>query len=317
MQRRAVTWGLLLSLSAPLFGGPALATPTRTSTGSDTAPHIGDLYDRPAPLVEASATAPIFQRGAPLIWFWPHFDTTDYWITGVAAAVGGASYALQLSSGRRGSVLLDDPARDHLRLPKLNQRFLARDVSDVLLSMMTAYPILVDALVITWWHRASPEAAAEMVLIDAQAIAVTVAIQGLTAALVGRERPYGEQCGNSLAEATRDCEGYNRYRSFFSGHTALSFTIAGLVCSHHTYLPINGDPISDLVPCAGALAAASAIGMLRINGDMHYLSDVLVGAAVGALSGFGVPWLLHYRHDLGFEARLVPTVGGLTVTGAF
>lgn len=315
MQLRVVVWGLCLSLTSPVYGGLASAAPTRTSTSS--APGIGDLYARPSPLVEATASAPIFQRGEPLIWFWPHFDTTDYVITGAAAAIGGASYALQLSSGRRASVLLDDQARDQLRLPRLNQRFLARDVSDVLLSLMTAYPILVDALVISWWHRASPEAAAEMVLIDAQAVALTVALQGMSAALVGRERPYGDACGNELPEATRDCEGYNRYRSFFSGHTALSFTVAGLVCSHHANLPINGDPISDLVPCVGALAAATAVGTLRMAGDMHYLSDVLVGAAIGALSGFGVPWLFHYRHELELEVRLVPTPSGLAVTGVF
>lgn len=309
---------LAVALVASGISAVAVAEPLgATGTSTQGTAGIGELWHRPSPLLEATETAPIFQRGTPLVWLWPTFDTADYVIAGVAVAAFGTSYAFEPPSSRRTSILIDDEVREALRLGTLNQRFEARDASDVLLTLLTAYPFLVDALTITWWHRASPEAAAQMVLIDLQALALTLGLQGLTAAFVGRERPFGDTCGGEIPEATRDCEAYTRNRSFFSGHTSTAFTIAGLVCSHHAHLPINGDPVSDLVPCVGALTAAAVVGTLRMAGDMHYLSDVVVGAIVGSLSGFGVPWLLHYRHESDIDVRLLPTPGGLALTGTF
>ena len=42
------------------------------------------------------------------------------------------------------------------------------------------------------------------------------------------------------------------------------------------------------------MTAAAAVGTLRIVGDQHYASDVLLGAGIGTMSGLGIPWLLHY-----------------------
>ena len=34
----------------------------------------------------------------------------------------------------------------------------------------------------------------------------------------------------------------------------------------------------------------------RLIADRHYASDDLIGAAIGFGSGYGLPWLLHYRY---------------------
>ena len=95
--------------------------------------------------------------------------------------------------------------------------------------------------------------------------------------------------------------GAKPHRSFFSGHTAMSFTGAGLACSHHFYHDVLGGGTWDGVACATAMTAAATVGAMRVVGDQHYLSDVLVGATVGTISGLGVRWLLHYgpaaQHD--------------------
>ncbi len=41
------------------------------------------------------------------------------------------------------------------------------------------------------------------------------------------------------------------------------------------------------------LSLAVATAYLRIAADRHYASDVTVGAAIGSLTGFAVPYLFH------------------------
>ena len=274
------------------------------------------------PELNPTASAPIFEKGEPLEWGWEKFGTTDWILTGVSMGLAVSSYALRgVEAKRQGGVLLDEEARDIVRLPTLQQRQIARDVSDVLLSLRNAFPFLVDSLIITYWHRTSGEAAWQMALIDLQTIAVTAAIQGLTSALAARERPYGRDCGWELNIDSVDCENFNRNTSFFSGHASLAFTLAGLVCTHHTLLPINVAPFSYLLPCSGTMPAAPPLSLPRMLGDMHYLSDVVTGAAVGILVGFGVPWLLHYRNEASdgtdLSIQIVPSQNGASLVGTF
>ena len=54
---------------------------------------------------------------------------------------------------------------------------------------------------------------------------------------------------------------------------------------------------------------ASFVGYLRVAGDQHWASDVLVGAAVGGGTGVLMPLLLHPR-----VARAASCTGDLSVT---
>ena len=88
-----------------------------------------------------------------------------------------------------------------------------------------------------------------------------------------------------------------------------------------------GNGVADALACAVALSAAGVVGTMRIVGDQHYTTDVLAGAAVGTLSGLGVPWLLHYgplarvqtgpRVGSALRLTLVPVENGLGVGGKF
>lgn len=81
--------------------------------------------------------------------------------------------------------------------------------------------------------------------------------------VVGRERPDG-----------------SNQRSFPSGHTSSSFTVAAVL--QEFYGPEIGIP-------AYLLAATS--GLARIQSRHHYLSDVIFGAALGIVFGRGlVQW---------------------------
>lgn len=70
-------------------------------------------------------------------------------------------------------------------------------------------------------------------------------------------------------------------RSFFSGHTSISFIGAGLICSY------KRDAF-----CYTGLAVAGLTGYLRISAKKHWLSDVLVGMGVGYAHGRYMPKMI-------------------------
>ena len=52
--------------------------------------------------------------------------------------------------------------------------------------------------------------------------------------------------------------------------------------------------VSPWVPCSAGYTLAAATAMLRVVADMHYITDVGIGAFVGTSVGLLIPWL-HYR----------------------
>ncbi|PKN57966.1 MAG: hypothetical protein CVU56_08235 [Deltaproteobacteria bacterium HGW-Deltaproteobacteria-14] len=293
---------------------------------------VAAFAPRPATAEPPSSVVRLIDKptGEPLDWdpAWGDFGIADWVLTGTAAAGILATVILPpVSEHWRGGVGPDEGVRDAMRLDTEGGRRTAREVSDVTLTLSVTYPLLVDGLVVAGWYRRSPEIAARMALIDAEVIAVALAVQGLTNVLVSRERPYGRECGQDEPASGRDCTSSDRYRSFFSGHTTAAFAAAAVGCSHHVNLALYGDPVADGVACAGAFGVAAFTGLMRIAGDKHYLSDVLVGAGVGTLIGFGLPWLLHYRFGDDAEAAagapaaasvsLVPFGNGAALMGVF
>jgi membrane-associated phospholipid phosphatase len=268
---------------------------------------------------------PLRHRGKRLYWD-PGFnrmDTPEMILTGVAAVVALTTNLVHpLTTGWKGGILVDDKVRS-LRLPTLDARLEVRSGTDVGLAIMTTYPILVDSIIVAYWYRGSDDVALQMALIDAEAFAITGAIEGTTNFLSGRARPYSADCGTAVPSNTTDCSSDSRYRSFFSGHTAVSFTAASLICAHHQALHLF-DSAADPITCAAALLAAGTIGTLRIVGDAHYLSDVVVGAVVGTAVGLGIPLLHHYKRATpaesspsAFQLKLVPGLGGAQLVGTF
>lgn len=289
----------------------------------------------PAPPTTLRATRPLREIEAGVHWDrgWTRFSTGDTIATGVG--VGMAAAGLLMGPNRdeawRGGVLIDGRTRGALRLGSEGARSAARSTSDAFLGLSVAYPFVVDSLFVAGVHHGNADVAAQMALINAEVLSITVGIQTLTKALASRERPYGGDCGSIVGADTAACTGADRYQSFFSGHTAIAFASAAVTCSHHMNLPLYGQD-SAVGPCVGGFALATATGALRILGDRHYLSDVLIGAAVGSLVGFGVPLLFHYGPRAGdddvfdgapldapdaLSLQLVPAGAGAAVVGSF
>jgi membrane-associated phospholipid phosphatase len=276
-------------------------------------------------LVLGGSPLPTPPAGPVLDWKWSTFSSTDYVVTGAGGAITLATAIVvpRSTHSLSGGILFDDAARRALRPRSLQTRYAYRDASDVGLSLAVTWPFFADALVSAWWYRGSREVAQEMALIDLETLAITGTVQGVTNVLVSRERPYGRDCGSSeLPDNSLDCDGSTRYRSFFSGHSSFSFTSAALICVHHFENELLGSPW-DALSCAGGYAVAASTATFRVVGDVHYASDVITGALIGTVIGYGVP-LLHYRHrDLGsvsaagMKLQLLPSANGMSVLGVF
>lgn len=322
--------------AAPADTTPSTATdapPSRTpSTPSNDSPFAPppNLKKNPIDVLPSDVIYPPLgdKAGKPIKWDpeWPRFSTADWVITAAGGAIALASAIIppQKKHSLAGGILFDDSARRTLRLPTSEGRYIARDASDVILSLEATWPFFVDALIATWWYHGSPDAAAQMALVDGEALAIVTAIQGATNTIVSRQRPYGQTCGTpELPEQTNDCEGNVRYRSFFSGHSAFTFMSAGLICVHHMKLGLFGSP-GDELACVTAYAGAAATATLRVAGDMHFASDVMVGAGVGTLVGLAVP-LMHYRRvnlapvekKAVVDWSIIPVGAGIGVGGIF
>ena len=132
------------------------------------------------------------------------------------------------------------------------------------LTKVTAVPLLGAVFVVAWrrWHDA---------VFLAAVLLFEVSVFATTAYLVGRDRPPVEQLDGSLPT-----------NSFPSGHVAaaVAFYVGLLVIARwHTRRPAVIVPVACL-----AVLAPLTVAVSRLYRGMHYLSDVLAGAALGALS---------------------------------
>lgn len=249
--------------------------------------------------------------------------TADYVTTAGAVALTVGARILPMGAPQwRGGILFDDRVRDALRVGSLEGRYGMRDASDVGVSLASTWPFLVDGLVTAWWHRGRADVAYEMSVVSAEAFAIAIAIQGTANHLGRRERPFGGACGGELPEQSVDCDASVRYRSFFSGHATLAFTGASLICVHHFGLGLLG-PSGDTASCVGGILVAASTSTLRVMSDMHYASDVVIGALVGTAVGITVP-ILHMHpnkestaRSKGIDVRLAPVGTGLGLVGSF
>lgn len=261
--------------------------------------------------------------GSPRGWdpSWRKFGTGNYVLTGLGFGLALASSLIPPVPDRwRSTTEFDEWGRRTLSPAAYDDSRWAQDVSDVLLSFNIAFPFVVDSLIVAYWYRRSPVVAQQIALISAEAFAITSMLQGATAGVASRERPYGRDCGDSIRSELDHCEESRRYRSFFSGHASVSFTMASTTCSHHLRHELFGSALADGLTCGVALSSAATVAMMRVVGKQHYLSDVMTGALVGTLSGVGVPWLLHY--GMGGDAdelsvQIDPTGPGLNLRGVF
>jgi membrane-associated phospholipid phosphatase len=206
----------------------------------------------------------------------------------------GASAQTKVSMPRwQGGIAMDATVRAALRAPTVEGRRAADDLSNVLLFTMVAAPYFTAGAYTVGLHGSWRDAAG-LALVNSEALGVAFAATFLVKNAVGRERPFATAEGLATyctSHASDPACGGDRNASFFSGHSAMAFTGAGLLCTQQIFF---GSPGMDALGCAGGMIAATATAMLRIVADMHYTTDVLTGAAIGLGAGMLLPYVLHF-----------------------
>ena len=151
-----------------------------------------------------------------------------------------------------------------------------------------------------------PAAGWSSVLLITQATSLAMLVNTIVKYSVARSRPYVWQGNTELYSSVTD-----ENVSFFGGHTTFVFAV---VVSGSTLFFMQDMPGAPYVLGVG-LAAAAFTGYLRMAADKHYLTDVLVGAGVGSLIGWAVPYLFHRPGKKGppQAGDLMPAPGGIAI----
>ena len=228
---------------------------------------------------------------------WRRVGATEYSIIG-GLGVGIATVMLWIPPAQepawRSPRLMDWSVRGWLRLDDRSDRHVAGAVSDVLVAASLLQPLVVDSLIVAGLAGGSTDVMQQTEVINLQAFAMTQFVNVTAKRVFARERPYVAACASDPTSSD-GCNDLDRYRSYYSGHSAVSATGAGLVCAHHTHLDLYGGSPQDAIACGVSIGVTLATGALRIAADRHWATDVITGHILGFASGYLVPSLVYYK----------------------
>ena len=191
---------------------------------------------------------------------------------------------------------MDGPARDTLRLSTRRARRTADIVSDGLDYGLLAHSLVLDPWFVAGAAHENGDVGFQLFVIGLGSHSASLALTATVKRLTRRQRPLSLFCQKDSNYAP-ECGTEAEYRSFFSNHAASTATSAGLICAHHTALPLYGGGMADAAACVVACSMAVTTGILRVASEQHWLSDVLAAQAIGATLGFVLPTLIYYDND--------------------
>jgi len=147
-----------------------------------------------------------------------------------------------------------------------------------------------------------------------ETLGLAYGLDELIKSLVVRDRPYAYS-----SPPPSDIGSLDIQSSFPSRHSTLAFASAVFAAS--VFDELHPDSPYRAAVWAGGLGVAALVASLRVVSGDHFVSDVAAGAALGALIGFGVPYL----HRVGSAGRggaasalaLRASPGGLVVDLSF
>ena len=127
--------------------------------------------------------------------------------------------------------------------------------------------------------------APQVFMMYGEAMSIAGGLYALTAGLVDRKRP------NVYAEDAPLDARLHKYatNSFYAGHTAATASATFFVAK--VFHDLNPDSPARTYIWAAAAAVPLAVGYLRLKAGKHYLSDNIIGYAIGTSIGILVPEL--------------------------
>lgn len=135
-------------------------------------------------------------------------------------------------------------------------------------------------------------------IVIAEAVSIAGLLNGAVKDLAARRRPDAGPGATGSAN-----------RSFYSGHATLAFSLAAAAGTVSTLRGYESAPWV----WAGGMTLAAATGYLRLAADVHWGTDVLVGAAVSGVVGWAVPWVFHRVRRPRAGVAVLPSPNGFAV----
>ena len=231
-----------------------------------------------------------------------HADAWDYTLTAFATTIVAVDFAVPQTVRQprwTEPILFDADARSALRVNDASTRTSLENAAWGLWFAQLGYPVLVD--VPYAWARYGSAVARDLFWQDAVTLTVAGALDAVLRDAAGRLRPDVYDCWKA---GRSDClTSAEATRSFPGGHLINSAAAASLACTQHLYMRLYGGPW-DGIACATTVGASFTVAMFRVMSDNHWATDQIVGAALGGLVGWFVPWFMHFRHAP--KAMVVP-----------
>lgn len=218
-------------------------------------------------------------------------SSRDLWLGGAGLALTGVGYLSTPASGPTPAEGLDRREiawgfdRASLDFPQPD----ARTASDVALLVTAAQPGLWtlatrgDARGAAAWQTGLRQTEASLL-----AMGASLLLKSATA----RPRPFNYYADDALPDnAAYDRTTEEARSSFPSGHAGLAWASTVIGISERVRSPRPLSPTAHFLAGMGSGATATATALLRIDGGMHFPSDVAAGAGVGCAAGVLVSWV--------------------------
>jgi membrane-associated phospholipid phosphatase len=234
---------------------------------------------------------------------WRHVGPVEYVLAPATILTGSFFYLLapdDKDSDWNRPILFDKFARDNLVSSSSFGRKQAATISDFMAYGSYIQPLLLDPWLVAAIGYQQPEVGWNMFVISAQSYGISMSLNSFAKRIFSRSRPYTGPCASN-ANYDANCQSPDRFKSFYSGHSAMTATSAGLICAHHLNLPLYGGSWLDPTVCGLAIGLTATTGILRITSDNHWATDVIAGHLLGYLSGYLIPQIFYYKPNKQFE----------------
>jgi len=162
-------------------------------------------------------------------------------------------------------------------------------------------------LVMVVADKTERQQAGKIIVMYTESLAITSTLYTITAGSIDRSRPlvYPDKNGNYRADAGKRASN-NSQRSFYAGHTAA--TASASFFAAKVFSDLNPD--SKFKPVIWVIAAAlpAVTAYYRYEAGEHFLSDNILGYAIGAGVGILVPQF-HKTHKNFQRVSFAPAIG--------
>jgi membrane-associated phospholipid phosphatase len=214
------------------------------------------LPDAPA------AQNPVTERGLPLAIL---KDQVAIWTSPVRVRARDLIWLLPLGAATGVTLATDtDAMRDLSRNPGFNKDSV--NASNTLLGSEIAIPVTLYGVGLFKGDTHARETG----VLSGEALADSVVLDQVTKIIFRRERPlYNNASGDFFSSNA------GKNNSFPSSHSMLAWTVAGVIAGEYPSTWVQ----------LGTYSLASSVSLMRVLGQEHFPTDVLVGGAAGWLIG--------------------------------